>query len=335
MKKLIVYCMVALGGLGVADVKTFRHVFESYPKAEGNCQALARRLADKVSQASGISIPDAACVAQDKYGYRIELSYMAEKPIDFVSTRYRDISLYADRYNDLKQCEDRLAGQVAIFEGATHLKSFVSYCRFEPYSNQDRWSPIIEAVGPAEREPRAGGFMLFTSPKYIPLTEFFEGLEKKFNARGAILGETIVHPQLASYYVTFHYFAKDRLAFWMRETARTTDEKTCGLQAAEAKDFLGRAAESAFVIYCARMGITGEWELTMGFVDEPSFGWRRSIEDFAKLEECESGRSAVVNSYSQAETGILGGLCTRYWRTDRYHVLLFKEGMAFDPIGEP
>lgn len=327
--------LILAGLLSVATVfadetpKTFSYFLRDYPKQERDCYVQAIEVSKVFEQAAGVKVTESICLKETDLSYDLQLNYEANKKLNVVSTMHEPGIIFPDRYADVAICQKNLPKQVAIFESATGLKPFITYC--SPISGYEKtgWAPGIDAVGETKRLPFSSGYHLFTSSKYIDAKEYLTGLRAALGKIEGILAEVIIHPQLAYDYVAIHYFAAAPQHFALNVVGRTralqTDRRLCDLQKVEAQSILAGTANPPFAIHCGYFGPTGNWELNLATMGEPSLSWRNSVKKFHTYNECVGQRDGVVKTYQATEKGIRGGICSLIPESDSFYVILFKE----------
>jgi len=321
----LVLVIWAIGTASFADVFTFK--LRGYPKKERNCHAQTEAIAEEFEKGTQLKALHVECVAQKQTGYDFSIEYESPQKLNLVSTEYELSFTYSTgRYREQNECLTQLPIQTQLFEQATRLKPFFTYCRSLELGAGKNWEIILIAQGQTELRPEMGGVLMFARPTQYDLNEYRNSLARALERKGALLADLIFHYNavMGTGGASIHYFASQRIDFNLERLSQVPSLDQCLLQLGEVKRFLEPISGNLFAVYCGEQNL-GYHDLHFGFLDKASFKWFYSVDSFTSFRDCENNRSEVLKHYEGSATEkLLGGICSRNYETNRYQVVLFR-----------
>lgn len=304
----------------------FSYTIEGYPKEATNCHTQSKSLGDQFELATKAKVLHTECTKETETGFDFIIEYESTTKLEFTSTDYRFGGVYQKgRHEKLEDCVNNLPKQTEIFQKATGLTPMLGYCTHSGLSSGKPWEIIITAPGKSVVQPELGGFMVFTQPQKVTYAEIFDGLKSALERYNSILADLIFTSAFPMGEASIHYFSKDHLNFSLEHVTKVPKIEQCISQVEEAKSWFKNSSNPPFAIYCGGPEF-GEFELNLGVVERAFFTHQKSIEKFKTFDECQENRTEVVSHYSGSSLHqTLGGLCSRDFEDNNFHVVIFKQ----------
>jgi len=316
---------ILLSSSGFAGIFNF-HLM-GFPKETKTCLEQGATAAQVFQKETGIPVVHVECLAENATGYDFKWEYESEKPVSVVTTDYDWGTTPPGRYRKVLDCVSALPLQTDLFSRATGMAPLFAYCRKQNIDAGKNWEIILMAVGETQLKPQLGGYLWFSEPQAISLSEIKESLDQKLKSQGAFLADVILHYNtvMGAGTTAIHYFAPQRIEFSLERVVQVPSLTQCSQALEEAKGFLETEEKALFTSYCGKSTF-GYFDLHLGFVGKPTTRMQTAAQSFSSLSDCEGQRAAIVKEHSGSQLAkVLGGLCSKDTDSGKYKVVLFKK----------
>lgn len=314
------------GAFSLADV--FKYDLIGYPKEERNCHSQTSTIALLFEQGAKVKVVHTECVRERQTGYDFSIEYEAPQKLEFTSTEnYLTLVYSPGRYKEKESCLKNLPSQTELFIRATGLNPIFSFCRSQELSSGKNWEVVITARDKSIIHPELGGYLMFTQPQGISFEEIAQGLKRVIENRGGFFADLVFQYDaiMAMGGASVHYYNSKKIDFNLERLSQVPSLERCYEQARETSSFLKAEQNSIFTVYCGGPYFN-YYELQVGTVDKPTFSWQSSVDSFTSFDECQAHREEVLSHYAGSPANpLLGGLCSRDYQSNRYHVTVFKK----------
>ncbi len=305
----------------------FSYLIKNHPAQPKGCHETAADIGARFQQATSIVPTRSRCMEETELGYRIEISYTAEKPVELVSTSKAWGSITGiGRYATIANCQAAMDQEAKIFVEETGLKVALNFCARDGLSGgKNVWYPRIDGFGTAKRTPQMSTYHFFGVPKGIDGPTIRERIFAGLRARGIRPVALVFRSHMAYGDAAVHYYGEDRINLELIEATKVATLEQCEAQNLElAAAYVGHA-NPPLVHYCGLPLIGNEFELNVLFTGKyPEV--RSSSEKFKTFADCEAERSTLVTFYKQTlKLPILLGLCSRGKLERQFSIALFEE----------
>ncbi len=321
-----------LGSLLLVSSSSFAGIFTlhlvGFPKEAKTCLEQGASAAQIFQNKTGLPVVHVECVAENESGYNFKWEYESEKSVSLITTDYSAWGTTpTGRYRNALDCISALPLQADLFSQATGVAPLFAYCRRQNIDVGKNWEIILIGFGETPLKPQLGGFLWFSEPQAITLTEIKASLDLKLKSLGALLADVIIHYNtvMGAGTTAIHYFAPQRIEFSLERVVQVPSQANCFQALEEAKEFLQPEEKALFITYCGKSTF-GAFDLHLGFVGKPSTRIQTAAQSFSSLSECESQRAVIVKEHSGSKLArVLGGLCSKDTYSGKYTVILFKK----------
>ncbi len=301
-----------------ADQDVFDHVFRSYPKDRGTCEASAKKIAADFAAATGIETLGAVCMDETDQGFDIAVQYRAASKIKAVSTAQNRGIHPASGWESKQECEDALEAESARFTKNTGLKPAAAYCHQERFPRRDEWTMRIESLGDARLSPQLTGAYVFGKVLGHSRSSFLDAIKAGMVKQGFDVSFVRYRASMAYGEIGVLYYGTERIRMESVEYVKLAEKEQCEEQLGLARAALGDSGE--LISYCGAMSITGNFEVSYLFAGTP----RSSLQHYKKYDSyaaCMAARVPTLENFRGQGRSVVGALCGRTERDWRVVLL--------------
>jgi len=150
---LIIFCSLLSPAFGD---ELFQYSIGSYPKNPAlGCALTAQDIGKQFSAVTGKKVFRATCDAENRFGYDMTITYVAQASEPQMSTR-QEAGGFGGRlgvYRSREECESNLSQEIRWFEESTGLTRFLAYCYLESDLNLTPYAAYVTGFGVAKLHP--------------------------------------------------------------------------------------------------------------------------------------------------------------------------------------
>lgn len=311
-------------GFAQADeLKEFSVKIRDYP-AKGDCHKVAKEIGQNF-EAEGATLVESVCTNITSETFEFEIIYEAEAPVPKISTWTYHPSFRQGGWADQASCEQALPGQVKLFEDATELQAYVSFCQFEEFSRNLPWGPHIEALGVPEKRPYMRGEYIWDRPLDFEPESFLADFEANMRFMGLDdIGFVKYEGFVGNLVISSLVYSAEYLQFSSLEAAQFLEEDHCRAQVKEANLVFRTQTKRPLALYCAP-GLRSRFIINVMFSEE-YVRTRTSAESFDSYETCMDQRTPLLDRYrTRSSRPLNGGICTLTDDLKSWKVLMVYE----------
>lgn len=304
MLRFLLLCFFASTLAAASEI--YHHDLLNYPNS-GTCHAESGVLADRLSKETGAEIYWAGVTKESKTGCDIRISYIAEAPVEFESSVDSGISasIRKGTHTSFAQCRASLPKEIEIFERATRLKAWVSYCYhrdgfLDPYP----FVSHVEGIGKGEHR-------VFGADTIVPVrpARGWGDVETQIAGHLGLLDVLLASIRLRPHIsaddkeLTVRFYGKERLWLSSARYSKHTNPKDCDVQIDNLRKGLMTAKIPPVAVYCGQYSHREYWVNLIG-LSTNIFGVGNmdgflDPKTFSSLEACTSATPAILKFYRE------------------------------------
>ncbi len=306
----------------------YRYEIKNYP-AEVDCHDFALELETKFKSLNQIDQAKGRCVdIGETLSFVVE--YVAEIPVEVVTTDlYGSAVVSGGWFKDRASCIQGLDAAVEMFEQATELEVFTSYCYKRPSARRP-WVTKIDGFGEHQLKPRVA--------QQIMLGSFINETEETFirDIRTSLvrLGAKFIGPVFINYWMSYpeigYLYYSDQIFYpKLNVISKVHNKELCLSQAELIKRTYSRHQNPPLKVSCMGAGISNLFEV-IALDTNDSSDFERSAETFANFQSCEAKRPALAAFYNERYQLKAASLCSQELETTielekKWHVHFISE----------
>ncbi len=290
-------------------IEIFSYEISGFPRGEISCLSEAQNVADSLSKSNGVEVYKAVCVKEASRTYDFRIDYLAERPLNLVSTS--GPQGYQGMYEKREQCEADRSRQAQLFQERTGIKPIVAYCR--PYSSLSGSGPYdikVDGFGSPKERPFIFNMTIFDKP-YAPTGEnpyfdFMKNLAQE-DVSPALLWLSTSNSELGVL-----YYAKKE-ARWVRASAQFYfhNPNDCSSELALMRTAL--RSQKAILLYSACGWDPLLFRASINLITKPQSTWYRrhyTPDKYPNMAACSADRDSVVDYYkNKLGKPVFAGVC--------------------------
>jgi hypothetical protein len=313
-----------------ADDDTHFHHYRlvDLPATEAGCAAEATSLGARIAAQTGVEIFAARCQQDWGASYYVDVTYVADAPLNVVSTVNGDDDVYHQGlYRNAEACTADLASQTERFRRATGIEPLVAYCSDERSSSDHSIALTIEGFGTPGRAPRFFARQIFGSIQGDRDAIAAHMAERLGATRGAdVFGAVLASETMESRFALSYYGDADLRLTDHGDFAFAASE-TCDAMRERFEGILSTAGEEVVGSFCARRDVSSTTELhVVSLVDHGDLVTDIAPVDYASRRECRAQIDATVAVYrDQYHRDVFDAECAIVGGRD-YYVVVFSHG---------
>lgn len=288
---------------------SLRNVGSIWP---GKCNEKAFELSKSFESTTGLKVIRARC-EEDSLLHEVTLtiSYVAEKPINLVSTFPPFTTVPKGLYSSVERCRQHLPDQISIFERETGLTSFISFCQEEGALYPAPWAIHIDAFGDAKKMPFLNSVPLYAYPKNKSAPELYTDFALYFDSVNARLSWLFPRAQSPFEELAYFYYAKEQIPLQSLRVTRGLTLNQCEEAEMGWKDAFNKAGGTLVTLFCANSSSSpANYSLWSVFQETKTVHFSNAEEKFTTLTQCQNEKLALEEHYKKAlGWPITGSIC--------------------------
>lgn len=284
----------------------FHHDLKGYPKYS-DCNTQAQELAVKLQEQTHAEIYWAGFTKQTRTDCDLRISYTASTELPFESSMDRGISagIKTGSYSSLKECEAKLPLEIDLFQKATGLKMWISYCiKIDRLHDPLPYFPVVEALGIGTLKAFSADTLLLVAPN-----SGWETIEKDFSSyyfsKDIILAAIKLKPAISASNreLSARFYSKTRLWLSSNRFSKHSDPNICEAQLDSVRSGLLKANIPPHSVYCGNYTQAEHW-LNLISLSTNIFGAAQiegilDSKTYESLNECISAAPSTLNYYKE------------------------------------
>lgn len=310
---LVVMVLSATAHTAFGENEFFHLRFMRHPFTPGQCSASAQRLGQRFSEVTGLRVTSSKCLATSRHGADMEVTYTADRPVQFTSTYDSEAVNPQGFYATRDACLADLDQKVQQFRRATALEPIAAYCMQDRADNASTMPFLINitAAGQPEKDYHVISMPMIYGPDAAD--EFVAQVKSHLQGRPglelAFVGLT--RDQFGSIHLLVAYYAD--FVFRMQEIRQIifTDVNACRAEIPFLEAGLAAYGASLIASTC-QFDLYESVMLRSFYAPGPRITLEDSHQDFATYQDCVAGRQGVLE-FLRTELGwdVSAVICVR------------------------
>ena len=288
---------------GSANAAIFTYTAEGFPKGTSACADEAAQIGTRMA-AQGVKVLRTAC-SEGPRANDLAVQYVATNRLQIETNVARGM-VASGEFATLAGCEAQLDWERTLFTEQTGLNPFVSYCQVESDTFSSSWIARVEALGLGARHVFSGTMLLFGS--ITAGKDVADQVRRNLIERGVAIANVSMHHESLAWYVVPRYYADSKIGFDNAEITMPTREY-CAAHMIDVQNAFVAAGRKELGLACS-VSMTPKASLNILQIAGDGLSAVMSIENWAKLEECEAALPQLVEQYNAVYEGaVVGAVC--------------------------
>lgn len=310
MNRLLSLCVVPMIGFGLSVAASAASMYEyridNLDLDASACASAASEIGARVASVAGVSVIGGACETTDWSRLNMVIRYVAEAPLNLVSTFDRH-SLDQGFYASQEQCQQALEAEKAHFAESTGIIPVAWMCR-RTISFAYPWATQIDGFGQPLVRPYIFNGHFFAEVN--DTSEIAAAVASSIRSEFVDLVGVRVGTREGETTIVIRYYAASRAPVSLQSVANYDSMTACESRREEVFGLFTEMGSRSMSVFCGVAAYASRSQYALVWTSSP---WSIEVagSGYASIAACEEQRGAMVKVFrEQLKRDAVGAVCS-------------------------